>query len=108
MTNPTSDKMKKKKVWERKVMRAVKGLLDDFPKGDIQSFEGPDFLVNTIDKITGIEITEYIRGQSEYGSPNRHEEVVQHQVAQKAKEIFESICDIPLPGVETAGKVLSC
>lgn len=88
--------MKKKKEWETKVISTVISLIDDFPEGDIQSFEGPDFLVNTFDKIIGIEIVEYIRGQTINGSLNRHEEVIQHQIAQKAQEKFESISDTPL------------
>lgn len=47
--------MKNKKEWETRVISTGKSLIDDFPEGNILSFEGPDFLVNTFVKVIGFK-----------------------------------------------------
>jgi len=53
-------------------------------------FESPDFIIKNANEILGVEIIDYVRKQSETGSPKRHEEIVQNQLCSKAKEKFES------------------
>lgn len=88
--------MGKKKEWEISVINQVKVLYESFPEGVIDSYESPDFLIRRGNDITGIEITKYIRGQSDNGSPKRHEEIVQSQVLQQARIKFESKFNLPL------------
>jgi len=78
------------KLWEKRVINDLKSHFKAFPEGDIQPFEAPDFIINKGNKLVGIEVIEYIRGQTDSGSPKRHEEILQHQLAESAKSVFES------------------
>lgn len=85
-----------KKARERKFLYEVSQKYPAFPVGEITETESPDFLIKQNTKIIGIEIVDYIRGQSKGESAERRNEVIWQKVANTAKETFESKHNIPL------------
>lgn len=98
-----------KKAFERKVVDEVCHHYNDFPIGTIQDFEEPDFIINENGRIIGIEVTRYIRKDSETDEPKRHEEIVLDRVLQNAQELFTTKQDIPLfvTALPLPGKITS-
>lgn len=85
-----------KKARERFLLKEVAALSADFPSGDLDDHEGPDFLVQEGSRTLGIEIMDYIRGQSSGESVARRNEVLWQRIANVARDKFESTHPIPL------------
>ncbi len=85
-----------KKVRERTFLNEISNLYKDFPSGTIIDHESPDFLVDQNSYILGIEIEDYIRGQTGEGSGKRHREMVWKSIIDKAQSEFEIGCNIPV------------
>ena len=90
----SNNEIKKRK--EKYHLDKVRYLYDEFPLGDLTSSEEPDFLVTMPDCIVGIEMVDYVRGQSSYGSQTRKIEILNNQIVDKAREEFEKRHNIPL------------
>jgi hypothetical protein len=78
-----------KKDLERRYLDRVRDLLTDFPQGAIDEREQPDFLVNTADRVIGIEITELHRANDSQPVPMQGREAVRDQIAQRAKALYD-------------------
>lgn len=78
-----------KKDVERRYLDQVIDLLADFPQGAVDEREQPDFLVNTDDRVIGIEITELHRAHDSQPVPMQGREAVRHQIVQRAKALYE-------------------
>ena len=85
-----------KKTLEHLFIDEISTLYKDFPVGTIICHEGPDFLINQNAFILGIEVENYIRGQSSEGSKKRQREMILKNLIDNAKSVFESSCSIPL------------
>jgi hypothetical protein len=85
-----------KKSRERLLLSEVAELDVDFPSGTIIGDESPDFLIKLNNQVLGIEIVDYIRGQTSGESNNRRNEMVWKNIADKARVEFESKYSIPL------------
>lgn len=76
--------------------------LGALPAGEITDSESPDALIKTPDGVVGIEVTEYIRGQSDDqgmrrgGSPFRAGETAADRFAFTARQIYEQKYSVPL------------
>lgn len=77
-----------KKDLERHYLDRVRNLLADFPLGIIHEREQPDFLVNTADRIIGIEITELHRANDSQPVPMQGREAIRDQIVQRAKALY--------------------
>lgn len=83
--------MQDKKSRERTLLKELRPKVPGFPQGEITDSEGPDFLVRGEDGETvGIELVDYVRGQSENGSPLRQDESLRARILTEAKSRFES------------------
>jgi hypothetical protein len=78
-----------KKARERLLITEVSTLYYGFPKGTIIDHESPDFLVRQDNHIYGMEIGDYVRGQTAGGSINRRKESVWQEIANQAQVEFE-------------------
>lgn len=78
-----------KKDLERLYLDRVRDLLADFPQGAIDAREQPDFLVNTADRVIGIEITELHRANDSQPVPMQGREAVRDQIVQRAKALYD-------------------
>jgi hypothetical protein len=79
-------------AWIKEVQRA--GAL---PPGDISEDESPDALVRTPEGIVGIEVTEYIRGQSDPSdSRMRAGETAADRFGWMARQAYEAEYSVPL------------
>ena len=85
-----------KKQRERRIIEEVRRLYADFPKGQIIDNERPDFLVEDSGNVHCIELVDFVRGQTERGSPKRQSEVVWGQIASEARKKFETTHTEPL------------
>jgi len=82
--------MPAKKKRERLLLEELRSVYSGFPAGRIEEFEGPDFLVYTEGgEIVGVELVDYVRGQSEKGSANRRDEQLRQRVVGEAKARLE-------------------
>ena len=79
-----------KKDLERRYLEQVRDLLTDFPQGAIHEREQPDFLVNTADRVIGIEITELHRANDSQPVPMQGREAIRGQIIQRAKALYDS------------------
>lgn len=95
-----SNKDSAKKEREEHFLNRVKSVYPGFPDGEIHALTGkqepPDFLVKSKDRVVGIELVDYIRGQGAEGSPLRHEETRRENVIKKAQEEFETEAQLPM------------
>lgn len=80
---------KAKKYLERQYLDEVRDLLADFPLGDIQEREHPDFLVRTSDRVIGIEITELHRAIDGQPLPMQSREAIRDQIVQRVKALYD-------------------
>jgi hypothetical protein len=78
------------------LLNEISNLYRDFPPGTIIDHEGPDFLVEQNGHILGIEIEDYIRGQTSEGSKKRRKEIIWKKIIDKAQSEFEADCTIPV------------
>lgn len=78
-----------KKDLERRYLDQVRDLLTDFPQGAIDEREQPDFLVNTADRVIGIEVTELHRANDSQPVPMQGREAVRGQIVQRAKVLYD-------------------
>ncbi|MCB2017290.1 MAG: hypothetical protein KDF54_07230 [Hydrogenophaga sp.] len=78
-----------KKDLERRYLDQVSVLVAGFPQGAIDEREQPDFLVNTADRVIGIEITELHRAHDNQPVPMQGREAVRNQIVQRAKALYE-------------------
>src|ERR1700720_1027033 len=95
-----SAKDRAKKDREEYFLNKVRSVYPDFPGGEIRVLIGdderPGFLVINDERIIGLEVVDYIRGQGGAGSPLRHEEMLRARIVSKAREQFEMTHQIPL------------
>ena len=88
--------MKNKKDRERLFLEEVTSIFPDFAGVTFTDSERPDFLVTTGDKVIGVELVDYVRGQDKGGSPDRRNEIILKRVADEARAVFESQHSEPL------------
>jgi hypothetical protein len=86
----------KKKDRERSFLDELRAIYTEFPSGSVVDSECPDFLVQKGGKVIGIEMTDFVRGQGQSGSPQRESERLWDMVAVKAQAEFEKISDMPI------------
>jgi hypothetical protein len=79
----------KKKVELHRLER-FKGFIDDFPIGQVQPCEEPDFIVHAADRIVGVELTELYREPMPGQMPQQASEAMRHKVVERAKVIYDS------------------
>jgi len=72
---------------ERQAVEDLQQLFSDFPPGEIEDGEAPDFLVRSGGACVGIEVCEYFRPERLLGSPLREQEALAQQIAGRATEI---------------------
>jgi hypothetical protein len=85
-----------KKNWETRYLEKVKSLYPAFPQGTIIPHEEPDFLISNAEDRVGIEMVQYVRGQSKRGSRTRWHEELHDEIVDLAKAKFEAQSAIPL------------
>lgn len=85
-----------KKARERYFLDEFASNYPAFPPGNIVNCDPPDFLIEQKTQVIGIEIVDYIRGQSKGESEERRIEVLWQKVANLAKQKFETEHNIPL------------
>lgn len=69
-------------------LERFQALLPSFPKGKIEHFEEPDFLVSRSDSILGVELTELHRKTPAGASPQQAREAMRQRVIERAQEIY--------------------
>jgi len=79
-----------KKLRERLLLDEAITLYPDFPTGTIDNRERPDFLIVNSSGVTGIELVDYVRGQTEGDSVYRRNEMLRLKITNTAKSKFES------------------
>lgn len=79
-----------KKARERQQLLEVAEIYEKFPIGNIIDSESPDFLIQSSDKIIGVELVDYVRGQAAGDAPDRRNERLWEMIADEAKTVFES------------------
>jgi len=81
-----------KKAEERLLLEKFKNAYPDFPMGEIEETEEPDFLIGDV----GIEITRFMHDEAaKGGSKARKNERYQREVIEKAKSKFEARVSLP-------------
>jgi hypothetical protein len=84
-----------KKAKERLFVCEVQALSPSFPPGHVIDHEEPDFLIEGPFDTVGLEVVDYIRGQTkdgalvEHGSPLRRSEQLSQRLASQARLEFE-------------------
>jgi hypothetical protein len=89
--------MDRKQKQEREFIIGFSKVYDSFPVGKVchEDPPAPDFIVYNPERIIGIEVTQYIRGQNKNGS-DRHIDKIKQRIEDDAKSRFEQKHDIPL------------
>lgn len=80
-----------KKTKERKIIENLKSIYPEFPQGEIEETEAPDFIIHSSKMKIGVELVNYIRGQNKTGSPLRENEKIIISLTELAKEGFEKL-----------------
>jgi hypothetical protein len=75
------------KARERQAVEDLQRLYADFPPGDIEDGEVPDFLVRGDAACVGIEVCEYYRPERPLGSHPKEQEALAHHITERATEI---------------------
>lgn len=90
--------MSEKKALERSFLDKVIAIHPDFPSGTIVETEQPDFLILGESHVTGVEVVSYVRGQGKHrgGSVDRRNETLKQEIAEEARQVFESCHSDPL------------
>jgi hypothetical protein len=88
--------MNTKKKRERLFINEVTTIYPDFPSGTISDSEEPDFLISSESQVIGVEIVDYIRGQNQGESAYRRNEKLWQQIADMARQEFETHHSDPL------------
>lgn len=96
VSEPTGKQMGNKKALERSFLAEIAAIYPDFPSGIITNTERPDFLVLGESYITGMEVVGYVRGQGHGGSVDRRNETLRQEIAEEARQVFESSHSDPL------------
>lgn len=76
-----------KKARERRALDDLRELLPDFPSGDIEETESPDFIVRDGERSTGIEVCEYFRPERAAGTFPVEQEALRQRIADRASQI---------------------
>lgn len=76
-----------KKARERRALDDLRGLLTDFPAGEIEETESPDFIVWTPNGSIGIEVCEYFRPERVGGAYPVEQEALRQRVVDRASQI---------------------
>src|SRR2546429_2914623 len=95
----SSHKNRLKKEKERYYLDRVKALYNGFPSGEIVPFDEsryPDFIIRNGNNRTGIEMTNYVRGQGKAGSPLLYQEKLREKIIRLARDKFFNAHQIPL------------
>lgn len=82
--------MKNQKDRERLFLEEVTSIFPYFAGETITDSEHPDFLISICDKVIGVELVDYVRGQDKGDSPYRRNEILWQRVADVARAVFES------------------
>ena len=85
---PTTETVKKQQ--EGLYISRVQSLYPTFPAGDLSPIESPDFLIGSDRGKLGVEMTLFIKGQGQSGSPLRQCEAIQKRIVDAAKVEFEN------------------
>lgn len=80
-----------KKTKERKIIENLKSIYPEFPKGDIEETEKPDFIIHSSKMKIGVELVNYICGQNKTGSPLRQIEETIITLTESTKKEFEKL-----------------
>ena len=86
MTAPAS--APKKKEIEAYDLDRLRAAMSDFPEGQIESTEEPDFLIHGEHSTIGIELTELHRDTPTGVKPQQELEAMRHRVVAKAQELY--------------------
>jgi hypothetical protein len=81
--------MSSKKRIESAYLESFKALFTNFPLGQIEPTEEPDFLVHEVGSVLGIELTELHRKSPEDELPQQAGQAMRQRVVNRAREIFE-------------------
>jgi hypothetical protein len=87
---------KTKKAQEHSILNEVATLYPNFPSGDWQEQENPDFIIQQGSCTLGIELTGFYRGQNKGESAHKRAEVVWQKTMDTVRVEFESVNKIPL------------
>lgn len=79
-----------KKSRERIILDLFRQAYPEFPDGDIEEFEHPDFLIHSATGTIGIELVDYVSGHSRAGSAERMQEELRDRIVGQAQTAFES------------------
>lgn len=76
-----------KKARERRALDDLRELLPDFPSGDIEETESPDFIVRDGECSIGIEVCEYFRPERSAGAYPVEQEALRQRIVDRASQI---------------------
>jgi hypothetical protein len=88
--------MLKKKEKERRILEEFIKCYSGFPEGEIEGSEAPDFLVRAPTQVVGIELVEFVRGQSNRGSLIRQAESSREELIKQARKEYARRNKTPL------------
>lgn len=71
-------------------LERFKSFISDFPSGNIESTEEPDFLVRSDSRVVGIELTDLHQHVAPGQVPQQASEAMRHRVVARAQEIYTS------------------
>lgn len=92
-----SSQQERKKQHEKEILTEFGVHYADFPLGTVIACEEPDFLIQTRDKIIGIEVLEFHKKEEgERSSQLRERESFHERLSEQARSLFESKYQIPL------------
>src|SRR3989304_499394 len=67
-----------------------------FPDGEIEKSEKPDFIVHTLDKHLGIELTEIFQPGAPHGESLQAQDSLAQRVVEKANNLYLQKCSQPM------------
>lgn len=79
-----------KKELERWRLDRFKTFISDFPAGEVEPTEEPDFLVRGPDRVVGLELTDLHRETTPGQIPEQASAAMRERVVRRAKEIYAS------------------
>lgn len=71
-------------------LERFKSFINDFPDGNVEPTEEPDFLVHSESRVIGIELTDLHRNTVPGQVPQQASEAMRHRVVARAQEIYIS------------------
>lgn len=78
-----------KKAKERSQLNLFRNSYNGFPKGSLQNFEKPDFIVDNNKKRIGIELTDLYNEVAEFSTPLQKRESLKKKILDSAMEMYQ-------------------